>query len=172
MPGDAEKTCVVLFSFIWFHGTVDIYNNCFLCELSTEDVVSLLLFILYIYIICVCIHIYIYIYIYTESFAPAGDIETYVHRVGRTGRNGRPGASVAFFEPQPWYPLYVYIYIYIYIYMCIYIYIYIYVYTYVCVYIYIYISTCEYCESLLKQTAIAIRVELQSYEHVRHSQHA
>jgi len=32
------------------------------------------------------------------------DIETYVHRVGRTGRNGQPGASVAFFEPQPWLP--------------------------------------------------------------------
>jgi len=32
------------------------------------------------------------------------DIETYVHRVGRTGRNGRAGTSVAFFEPQPWYP--------------------------------------------------------------------
>jgi len=32
------------------------------------------------------------------------DIETYVHRVGRTGRNGRPGTSVAFFEPQPWAP--------------------------------------------------------------------
>jgi len=33
-----------------------------------------------------------------------GDIETYVHRVGRTGRNGQPGTSIAFFEPQPWYP--------------------------------------------------------------------
>lgn len=31
-------------------------------------------------------------------------IETYVHRVGRTGRNGRPGTSIAFFEPQPWSP--------------------------------------------------------------------
>lgn len=30
------------------------------------------------------------------------DIETYVHRVGRTGRNGRPGTSIAFFEPQYW----------------------------------------------------------------------
>jgi len=32
------------------------------------------------------------------------DLETYVHRVGRTGRNGRPGTSIAFFEPQHWYP--------------------------------------------------------------------
>mmetsp|Transcript_80580 Transcript_80580/g.222925 ORF Transcript_80580/g.222925 Transcript_80580/m.222925 type:complete len:236 (-) Transcript_80580:83-790(-) len=32
------------------------------------------------------------------------DIETYVHRVGRTGRNGQPGTSVAFFEPQHWTP--------------------------------------------------------------------
>jgi len=31
-----------------------------------------------------------------------GDIETYVHRVGRTGRNGQPGTSIAFFEPRPW----------------------------------------------------------------------
>eukprot|EP00419_Tripos_fusus_P050736 CAMPEP_0172839428 /NCGR_PEP_ID=MMETSP1075-20121228/28552_1 /TAXON_ID=2916 /ORGANISM="Ceratium fusus, Strain PA161109" /LENGTH=714 /DNA_ID=CAMNT_0013683077 /DNA_START=263 /DNA_END=2408 /DNA_ORIENTATION=+ len=33
-----------------------------------------------------------------------GDIETYIHRVGRTGRNGQSGTSIAFFEPQPWYP--------------------------------------------------------------------
>jgi len=33
-----------------------------------------------------------------------GDIETYVHRVGRTGRNGASGTSIAFFEPRPWYP--------------------------------------------------------------------
>lgn len=32
------------------------------------------------------------------------DIETYIHRVGRTGRNGSTGKSVAFFEPRPWYP--------------------------------------------------------------------
>jgi len=32
------------------------------------------------------------------------DIETYVHRVGRTGRNGNPGESIAFFEPRPWQP--------------------------------------------------------------------
>lgn len=33
-----------------------------------------------------------------------GDLETYVHRVGRTGRNGEKGTSIAFFEPQPWAP--------------------------------------------------------------------
>jgi len=33
-----------------------------------------------------------------------GEIETYVHRVGRTGRNGQLGTSISFFEPQPWYP--------------------------------------------------------------------
>jgi len=32
------------------------------------------------------------------------DIETYIHRVGRTGRNGESGKSIAFFEPRPWYP--------------------------------------------------------------------
>jgi len=32
------------------------------------------------------------------------DIETYIHRVGRTGRNGEAGKSIAFFEPRPWYP--------------------------------------------------------------------
>jgi len=31
-----------------------------------------------------------------------GDIETYVHRVGRTGRNGQLGTSITFFEPRPW----------------------------------------------------------------------
>jgi hypothetical protein len=33
-----------------------------------------------------------------------GDIETYVHRVGRTGRNGQPGIAISFFEPRPWSP--------------------------------------------------------------------
>jgi len=32
------------------------------------------------------------------------NIETYIHRVGRTGRNGQPGTSIAFFEPRHWYP--------------------------------------------------------------------
>jgi len=33
-----------------------------------------------------------------------GDIETYIHRVGRTGRNGESGTSIAFFEPRHWQP--------------------------------------------------------------------
>lgn len=37
-------------------------------------------------------------------FDMPNDIETYVHRVGRTGRNGQPGTSIAFYEPQPWCP--------------------------------------------------------------------
>eukprot|EP00928_Gymnodinium_smaydae_P063757 TRINITY_DN47254_c0_g1_i1.p1 TRINITY_DN47254_c0_g1~~TRINITY_DN47254_c0_g1_i1.p1 ORF type:complete len:720 (-),score=112.43 TRINITY_DN47254_c0_g1_i1:47-2143(-) len=32
------------------------------------------------------------------------DMETYVHRVGRTGRNGAAGTSIAFFEPVSWLP--------------------------------------------------------------------
>eukprot|EP00931_Biecheleriopsis_adriatica_P082066 TRINITY_DN55450_c0_g1_i1.p1 TRINITY_DN55450_c0_g1~~TRINITY_DN55450_c0_g1_i1.p1 ORF type:complete len:675 (+),score=146.87 TRINITY_DN55450_c0_g1_i1:25-2025(+) len=32
------------------------------------------------------------------------DIETYVHRVGRTGRNGASGTAISFFEPQHWNP--------------------------------------------------------------------
>lgn len=32
------------------------------------------------------------------------DIETYVHRVGRTGRNGQRGTAIALFEPKPWAP--------------------------------------------------------------------
>jgi len=33
------------------------------------------------------------------------DMETYVHRVGRTGRNGQPGTAISFFEAYPgqWY---------------------------------------------------------------------
>jgi ATP-dependent RNA helicase DDX5/DBP2 len=31
-------------------------------------------------------------------------LDTYIHRVGRTGRNGSYGTSVAFFELSPWYP--------------------------------------------------------------------
>mmetsp|Transcript_66240 Transcript_66240/g.158446 ORF Transcript_66240/g.158446 Transcript_66240/m.158446 type:complete len:622 (-) Transcript_66240:3-1868(-) len=31
-----------------------------------------------------------------------GDIETYVHRVGRTGRNGCVGRAISFFEPHSW----------------------------------------------------------------------
>lgn len=30
------------------------------------------------------------------------DIETYIHRVGRTGRNGQPGKAVSLFVPQYW----------------------------------------------------------------------
>ncbi|CAE7520775.1 DDX43, partial [Symbiodinium pilosum] len=30
------------------------------------------------------------------------DIETYVHRVGRTGRNGQPGCAVSLFVPESW----------------------------------------------------------------------
>eukprot|EP00927_Polykrikos_kofoidii_P040587 TRINITY_DN34657_c0_g2_i1.p1 TRINITY_DN34657_c0_g2~~TRINITY_DN34657_c0_g2_i1.p1 ORF type:complete len:740 (-),score=128.07 TRINITY_DN34657_c0_g2_i1:162-2381(-) len=32
------------------------------------------------------------------------NLDTYVHRVGRTGRNGHRGTSIAFFEPRPWAP--------------------------------------------------------------------
>lgn len=31
-------------------------------------------------------------------------LDTYIHRVGRTGRNGCSGTSVAFFEVSPYYP--------------------------------------------------------------------
>ena len=33
---------------------------------------------------------------------PPKDLETYVHRVGRTGRNGARGRAVSLFEPRYW----------------------------------------------------------------------
>merc|ERR1711959_202345 len=32
------------------------------------------------------------------------DIAQYVHRIGRTGRNGAVGTALTFFEPRPWAP--------------------------------------------------------------------